>query len=191
MYFDTNNDARPRDLVTPGLSRRRVIQGAAWSVPAVLIATAAPAAAASPEQPVGQLTITGDGRRNLEGPPINGIAYRIDNQNLVYSGAEYPQTLVVGIEFPKAYIFEPSLFSQDTPYGWLEPLQLVDAGSVYRLTYTKDPAVSFQNYIPNFGGGTWVKAAAGAPAFTATAVVVSGTTPSGGIITGGGAISFT
>lgn len=31
-----------------GVSRRRVVQGVAWSVPAVLIATAAPAAAASP-----------------------------------------------------------------------------------------------------------------------------------------------
>ena len=44
--------ARPRT----GVSRRRVIQGAAWATPAVLIATAAPALAASPGAAVSGLS---------------------------------------------------------------------------------------------------------------------------------------
>lgn len=42
-----------------GLSRRRVLTGAAWATPAVLIATAAPALAASGD-PQGTLTVTGN-----------------------------------------------------------------------------------------------------------------------------------
>lgn len=41
----------------PGLSRRRLVQGAVWATPAVLIATAAPAAAASPPR-LGGLVLT-------------------------------------------------------------------------------------------------------------------------------------
>ena len=40
------------------ISRRRVIQGAAWATPAILIATAAPAFAVSTDQPTVSLTAT-------------------------------------------------------------------------------------------------------------------------------------
>lgn len=56
--FETTSSASPTRR-GPELNRRRVIQAAAWSVPAITVATAAPAFAASPgADPVDPVTFT-------------------------------------------------------------------------------------------------------------------------------------
>ena len=173
-----------------GVSRRRVVQGVAWSVPAVLIATAAPAAAASASPaPVGTITVAGDGQRGTEGAPANGLVYRINNTTLTYSGAGYVESLTVTVQFPKSSIATPLLYHEGAIYGWQSPV-VTESTDVVTVAFTKDPSVSFQHYIPNFGGGFWIRAATGAPAFSATVYAI-GTASGGGSITGGGALVFT
>ncbi|WP_062462174.1 hypothetical protein [Demequina soli] len=59
----------PNTRQTHGVSRRRLVQGVAWATPAILIATAAPAAAASPNVTFSGLTFT---------PSNNGVNYFAD-----------------------------------------------------------------------------------------------------------------
>lgn len=47
-----------KDITTTGPSRRQIAKGAAWAVPAVTVAAAAPALAASTSCPAGSLTVS-------------------------------------------------------------------------------------------------------------------------------------
>ena len=56
-------------VMETSISRRTLAKGAAWSVPAIALAVAAPAASASPDVEVGAFTINGnDGGLGLIGP---------------------------------------------------------------------------------------------------------------------------
>ncbi len=57
------------DTVKPGLSRRTVVKGAAWTVPTVAVATAVPLAAASTSTDVGAYALNGScGTLGVLGP---------------------------------------------------------------------------------------------------------------------------
>jgi len=74
-----------------GVSRRRVVQGVAWSVPAVLIATAAPAAAASPAVQ-GRIALTGSSAA------MNTANFFVTtNVNYLGDGSPHPDYPVSGI----------------------------------------------------------------------------------------------
>lgn len=70
------------------ISRRRVVAGAAWSVPAVMVATAAPAVAAS--QCVVEFVTTQDSRKCCNGPVKNMkiVFEAVDKNNCVDATAE-------------------------------------------------------------------------------------------------------
>ena len=65
-----------QDITTTGPSRRSIAKGAAWAVPAVTVAAAAPALAASTSCPAGALQVTA-----LCPPPLSttSLRFRISN----------------------------------------------------------------------------------------------------------------
>ncbi|MCR6711850.1 MAG: hypothetical protein NVV57_03755 [Demequina sp.] len=58
MYTEAEEAGRPHVQSEGGISRRRIIQGVAWTTPAIVLAVATPPAAASDGAPAGYLTFT-------------------------------------------------------------------------------------------------------------------------------------
>ncbi len=75
-----------KDITAPGPSRRQIAKGAAWAVPAVTVAAAAPALAASPTVcPAGTLTVA-----TLCPPLLSTTSLRFRITNPAGSGCTVP-----------------------------------------------------------------------------------------------------
>ncbi|GIG53764.1 hypothetical protein [Demequina activiva] len=171
------------------VSRRRIIAGAAWATPAIIVGLSAPPAAASVSEPSpndGTVTI-GAGVTQIgsnSGQPIYDIQYR--PLSFAGSAGVYPVALEVRASFPASAVASPIVIGNlPGPYGWLISAQTT--GSNVDLVFTKDPQVSFQYSIPGLQG--WIRAKSPAVSLS-TMVVVSGATNAGGTVTGSSVFTF-
>lgn len=82
-----------KDITTAGPSRRQIAKGAAWAVPAVTVAAAAPSLAASPTVcPPGTLAVTANCP-----PPVSTDSLNFTIANPAGSGCEVPEGTQVDI----------------------------------------------------------------------------------------------
>lgn len=121
------------------ISRRRVLQGVAWAAPAIVIASAVPAAAASTDPYV--LAVLGASARRVAS---NSGPFQLEVQAAVAqaSGDQAVSNVTMRVEFPAALIpwnSTPTLHSSST--GWTLTSQGV-TGAVTAFTYSYNSALS-------------------------------------------------
>ena len=112
MYTEADEAAVSRAPGSGTISRRRVIQGAAWSAPVVLLATAAPAAAASGD-PAGLVIASTSAVHNTASLTVNALA----SFSAGPGGSRQPVTgVTIAFSMPTARVglLEPST----TSAGW-------------------------------------------------------------------------
>ena len=104
-----------------GLSRRRVIQGAAWAAPVIMVATAAPARATSLENPLEGTTVS---------PPIS-------------SGND--DSFEVTVSLPSGVQLVGAMFTLNwDPTGSSKASASIDSGGVaWSPASSSDPSVTF------------------------------------------------
>lgn len=166
-----------------GVSRRVLARGAAWAVPAVTIAAAAPALAASPPPPglqgwlgVGKTCVSGTDTLTIDGRgsfPTRGLWVYYTTSTTVLTGARmtfyYPTSL-------------GTLTWSDSINGWSKPV----------VTTGVDPVMpGYTAYTTYYTGGwTWVNAtgtdpdytlANGDPYFTASVTLSDAVCRAGGL----------
>lgn len=88
-----------KDITTSGPSRRSIAKGAAWAVPAVSVAAAAPALAASPAVcPAGTLTVTPNCPPLIQLPTANAQQLTFTVTNPAGSGCTVPMDTTFTID---------------------------------------------------------------------------------------------
>ncbi|WP_156163906.1 hypothetical protein [Demequina maris] len=77
-----------------GVSRRRIVQGAAWATPAILLATAAPAAASSTEVEIQNVTRSAQGELSADFDAPPGAVVTI---SFTWNSSEFEKLAASGI----------------------------------------------------------------------------------------------
>ena len=145
MAPDTPN-ARAR------LSRRRILQGATWAVPAVLVASAAPASAASASMQLA-VTIYNQSRATLRlaDSTVGGTgavpSYLWGFQHS-RTGDEYPATLSVAVRFPTAALRDPLALRAKASGLWERTVSTSGTFTVLTYTFPAANAGNLQYGIP-------------------------------------------